>query len=213
MKLMKTIFLTLVIPAFLSGTAFGQWIVMEDFEAGLPVWDSVRNDGGFAWGISVDPVNASNDVLNHDLIDNAALTGKNYIACKVYAVPGDATVEFKIRNRGDTANGYSTMACIVRTGVHTAEEVFTDYSADGVFNDWTVVAHSREAPHTVGTWDNTWQETSPVAVDTSGVTSVTVGFVAVAAFGSAPETWFDDLVYMEVVVEPGAGVGSWEMYR
>jgi hypothetical protein len=209
----RAILLAFLLPILLTGVSFGQPVVLEDFESGLPLWDSVRDDGGFPWGISIDPEVSGNDVLNHDLIDNTGLYGNNYVACKVYTVPGDTTIDLRIRNRGLIANGYSTMACVVRAGVHTAEEIFADYSADGIFNDWVVVAHSREAPHTVGTWDNTWQESPPGEVDTTGVTSLTVGFVAVAAFGSAPETWFDDLQYMESLAPPSTGVDIWEIYR
>jgi hypothetical protein len=213
MRLCKTILLAVLLPLFLTGVAYGQWIVLEDFESGLPTWDSIRNDGGFAWGISLDPDDITNNTLNHDLIDNTGLYGKNYIACQVYTVPGDTSLDFTIRNRGLIANGYSTMACVVRAGVYTAEDIFTDYSADGVFNNWVVLAHSREAPHTVGIWDNAWQQSPSAAVDTTGVTQVTVGFVAVAAFGSAPETYFDDLEYMESLPGPSTGVDIWEIYR
>jgi hypothetical protein len=207
----KAILFGSFLPLLLAGTAAGQWIVVEDFENDLPVWDSVRNDGGFPWGLSLDPDNPANQVLNHDLIDNVGLEGKNYVACKVYPVTPEAMLGVRIRNRGSTANGYGTMACVIRGGVHTAEEIFTDYSANGVFNDWTVVAHSREAPYTVGIWDNTWHESS-VFFDTAASSSVTVGFVAVAALGSSPEAWYDDLEFLELA-GPVTGVDPWEIYR
>jgi len=211
MKLWNSIFLTFLFSLLLAGTATAQWIVVEDFESGLPAWDSTRDGGGFAWGISVDPEDSSNDVLNHDLIDNGALYGKNYVACKIYAVTQETMLGVRIRNRGNIANGVGTMACVVRAGVHTAEDIYNDYLVDGLFTDWAVVAQSREAPHTVGNWNNTWQVSS-VFIDTGAFQSVTVGFVAVAAIGSSPETWFDDLQFLELP-GPETGVDEWEIYR
>jgi len=214
MALTRSIFMVFLVSLLLAGTAFGQWVVVEDFEGDLPLWDTTRDGGGNPWDLSADPDVLGNRVLNHELIQDAGLPGISYIVCKTYAVTPNVTGEIKIRNKGAIANGYGTMACIVREGVHTADEAYTDYSADGVFNSWKVVAHSRENPHTVGTWDSTWHESPSVLVDTgAGEQAVTVGFVAAAAFGTTPEGWFDDLQFSESLLAPGTGVEFWEIYR
>jgi hypothetical protein len=205
----KTIFRGLILAVLLlpSSQAWTEWVVLEDFWV-LPTWDSIYEGGAAPWALD-------GDDLWHEFDSNAGLYDHTSIVCKVYNVTSTATGAVRVSYMGAIANGYGTTACVCRAGTYTATDCATDYAAEGLFNDWLVVAHSRESPHTVGQWDSSWHVSNPVAVDTTGETTLSVCWVFVAAFGTTPAGWFDDLEANEALalaLPTGVPERVWMMY-